>query len=243
VNNPSGAKTKAIIYVRVSTQKQGDSGLGLEAQRMSCQKFAVSNDIDVVEIITDVESGASADRAGLHNALNALETGRANAILVADITRLTRDSLDGEEMTRKWFSNKTDHLLLSVAEQYIDTRTAKGRRRLRDDLSEAQYERERTSEKTIAGLAVKKTQLAKTGDQLGAPTAEQKVPESTKLLLELHKQGVPERQIADILNQRGIPTARGGQWRQNSVQNVIKRDRDRAKKAVEVAATLVETTS
>jgi len=232
VNNPSGAKTKAIIYVRVSTDKQGQSGLGAEAQHLRCQQYAASNDVLVVDVITDVESGGDLDRPGLKKALAALENGQANAILISNLDRLTRDTEDGLSLTKKYFGEDSDYLLLSAGEN-IDPRTADGEFFLTIQLAIARRELRRIRERTKSSLAVKSRQLAKTGEQLGAPTAEQKVPEATQLVLKLHSDGVPERQIAEILNQRGVPTARGGQWRQNIVQNIIKRDK--AKKAAEAA--------
>jgi DNA invertase Pin-like site-specific DNA recombinase len=226
VNNPSGQKTRAIIYVRVSTDKQGESGLGLEAQRNKCIQFAALYEIDVVEIVTDVESGKDLDREGLQKALAALESGAANAILIYDLDRLTRDVADGASLIKKWFSEGSDYLLLSVNDK-IDTSTPEGELVLTVKLAVAQYERKKTIQRTKNALSVKKVQLAAEGKQLGAPRVEEAAPEAVKLILELKKQGHSQRAIADILNQRGIPSAKGGTWRQNLVWRIL----DRAEKA------------
>lgn len=82
--------TNAIAYIRVSTQKQGRSGLGLDGQRATISKFAASEGMNIIEWKQDIESGAYSDRKAL---LDAIEHARILMcpILVAKLDRLSRD--------------------------------------------------------------------------------------------------------------------------------------------------------
>lgn len=82
--------TNAIAYIRVSTQKQGRSGLGLEGQRATIIQFAASEGMNIIEWKQDIESGAHSDRKAL---VDAIEHARILKcpILVAKLDRLSRD--------------------------------------------------------------------------------------------------------------------------------------------------------
>jgi DNA invertase Pin-like site-specific DNA recombinase len=81
---------RAIGYVRVSTQKQGKSGLGLEAQETAIKNLAQAESLTIVQWLRDVESGSNSDRAALQQALaNAKVLGCP--IVVSKLDRLSRD--------------------------------------------------------------------------------------------------------------------------------------------------------
>lgn len=111
-------KTRAIGYVRVSTDKQADHGISLDAQRAKIEAYASLYDLDLIEVIVD--AGASAktlDRPGLQRALTLLKSGKADALIVVKLDRLTRSVSDLGTLVEKHFQKAA---LLSVAEQ-IDT--------------------------------------------------------------------------------------------------------------------------
>jgi DNA invertase Pin-like site-specific DNA recombinase len=81
---------KFICYYRVSTEKQGQSGLGLEAQKTICYAYARSINAEIVAEFTDIESGSHNDRAELLKALALLELENDSRLLVAKQCRLTR---------------------------------------------------------------------------------------------------------------------------------------------------------
>jgi DNA invertase Pin-like site-specific DNA recombinase len=81
----------AIGYIRVSTQKQGKSGLGLEAQQSSIKGFAASDNIRIVEWHQDIETGSHDARDGLNAALKRARLLRC-PIVVAKLDRLSRDA-------------------------------------------------------------------------------------------------------------------------------------------------------
>src|SRR5271155_4647643 len=118
--------TRTIAYLRVSTDKQADRGISLDAQRAKAHAYAQLYDLDLVEVIVD--AGASAktlDRPGLQRALAMLRDGNADAILVAKLDRLTRSVVHLGELVEDYFA-AGKWALLSVGEQ-IDTRSAAGR--------------------------------------------------------------------------------------------------------------------
>src|SRR3989442_8701879 len=154
--------TKAIGYIRVSTDKQADHGISLEAQQAKLTAYAQLYDVELVDIIVDAGvSAKTLDRPGLQRALGMLRKGQASALLVAKLDRLTRSVKDLGTLVEDYFSS--DKItLLSVADN-IDTRTAAGRLVLNVLGSVAQWEREVISERTSEALSHIKTQGHKTG--------------------------------------------------------------------------------
>ena len=82
-------REKAIAYYRVSTQRQGASGLGLEAQRMSVESFCKSKGWEIIAERQDVESGRHDDRPGLTEALAKCKAEGA-VLVIAKLDRLAR---------------------------------------------------------------------------------------------------------------------------------------------------------
>jgi DNA invertase Pin-like site-specific DNA recombinase len=142
-------RTRTIAYIRVSTDKQADRGVSLEAQRAKVQAYAALYDLDLVDVIVDAGVSASTlDRPGLQRALAALRAGRADALLVVKLDRLTRSVRDLGELVERHFNRAA---LLSVGEQ-IDTRSAAGRLVLNVLASVSQWEREAIGERTAAAM-------------------------------------------------------------------------------------------
>jgi DNA invertase Pin-like site-specific DNA recombinase len=159
-------KTRTVAYLRVSTDKQADHGVSLEAQRAKVTAYAAIYDLELVDVIVD--AGASAktlEREGLTKALGMLRSGKADALLVVKLDRLTRSVRDLGTLVEKFFANSR-WALLSVGEQ-VDTRTAAGRLVLNVLASVAQWEREATGERTSAALQHKAAEGEYTGG--GAP--------------------------------------------------------------------------
>jgi site-specific DNA recombinase len=146
------SRTRTVAYLRVSTDKQADRGVSLDAQRAKVAAYAELYDLELVEVVVD--AGASAktlDRPGLARALGMLRKGgEADALLVVKLDRLTRSVRDlGELVERHFAPGKA--ALLSVGEQ-IDTRSAAGRLVLNVLASVSQWEREAIGERTAAAM-------------------------------------------------------------------------------------------
>ncbi len=147
-------RTRTIGYVRVSTQAQVDAGVSLDAQEAKIRAYAELYDVELVEVIVDAGvSAKTLDRPGLTKALGMLRAGKADALLVVKLDRLTRSVRDlGELVERHFAPGKA--ALLSVGEQ-IDTRSAAGRLVLNVLASVSQWEREAIGERTAAAMAHK----------------------------------------------------------------------------------------
>src|SRR5881398_1607843 len=124
-HNTTGT-TKALGYICVSTEEQAERGISLDAQRAKLEAYAALYDLELIEVIVDAGvSAKSFERPGLQRAFSLLRKGKAAALLVAKLDRLTHSMRDlgalveDELVKGKW-------ALLSVAEQ-LDTRTASGR--------------------------------------------------------------------------------------------------------------------
>lgn len=143
--------TRAVAYLRVSTDKQADKGVSLEAQRAKVEAYAALYDVELVEVIVDAGvSAKSLERPGLDCALGMLKTGHADALLVVKLDRLTRSVRDLGELVERYFA-AGKAALLSVGEQ-IDTRSAAGRLVLNVLASVSQWEREAIGERTAAAM-------------------------------------------------------------------------------------------
>lgn len=152
--------TRVIIYSRVSTEEQADRGVSLAAQEERCRAYAGLYQLDVVEALADrAVSGKSLDRPALQAALTAIETGRADGLLVAKLDRLTRSVRDLGELLDGVFKSAA---LFSVSEQ-IDTRSAGGRLVLNVLASVSQWEREAIGERTATALRHKRARGERVG--------------------------------------------------------------------------------
>src|SRR5438094_3478005 len=86
---------KAVGYIRVSSLEQDESGAGLEAQRRAIADGVTQRGWELVRIYEDVASGKSTNgRHGLAVAINAIESGEADALMVAKLDRLSRSLMD-----------------------------------------------------------------------------------------------------------------------------------------------------
>lgn len=156
--------TRTIAYVRVSTDKQADSGLSLDAQSEKIKAYVGLYGLDLVETIVDAgESAKTLDRPGLQTALALLSSGKADALLVVKLDRLTRSVVDLGKLIEAYF-NSGKWALLSVGEQ-IDTRSAAGRLVLNILASVSQWEREAIAERTREVMQHKRA----AGEYTGGP--------------------------------------------------------------------------
>jgi site-specific DNA recombinase len=151
-----------VAYVRVSTEKQADKGVSLEAQKAKVEAYAQLYEIDLVDIVVDAGASAkSLSRPGLEIALGMLRDGRADALLIVKLDRLTRSVKDLGSLLDKYFA-PGKAALLSVSEQ-IDTRSAAGRLVLNVLASVSQWEREAIGERTSAAMQHKASKGEYTG--------------------------------------------------------------------------------
>lgn len=220
--------TKTVAYIRVSTEKQAEQGHSLEAQESKLKAYAALYDLDLVELVVD--SGVSAktlNRPGLQKALGMLQEGKAEAILVLSLSRLTRSVRDLGELVESYFA-QGKNALLSVSEQ-IDTRSAAGRLVLNVLASVSQWEREAIGERTKNVLQHMKSEGRRVGGKvrygfqdvdgkLVPIESEQRVIRAAR---DLHAQGRSWNWIASKLNAQGFTSRAGTGFQAVQVQKML----------------------
>jgi DNA invertase Pin-like site-specific DNA recombinase len=220
------AQGKFVSYLRVSTARQGHSGLGLEAQRSAVASFLNGGRWKLIAEYVEVESGSRDDRPKLAEALSVCRLHNAT-LVIAKLDRLSRDA----------------HFLLGL--------TKAGVRFVAADMPEAnemvvgmmavvaQAERKMISQRTKAALAAAKTRGVKLGkpenlrnQMMGCANgraartraAINRAGDLLPIIADIRAGGAASlRAIAAEMNLRGIPTARGCVWSAVQVQRVMER--------------------
>jgi DNA invertase Pin-like site-specific DNA recombinase len=213
---------KFVAYFRVSTDKQGKSGLGLEAQRKSVLDYLDGGRWSLVAEFTEIESGKRNDRPELEKALAACKKQKAK-LVIAKLDRLSRNlafiaalmdsGVEFVAVDNPHANKLTVHILAAVA----------------------QHEREIISARTSAALAAAKAR----GKRLGNPRlsearrhaamankerADRYSANVLPVIREIQRSGIKSlRGVARALAARGTRTSRGGAWSPVQVSAILKR--------------------
>ena len=220
---------KTIGYVRVSTDKQADRGVSLDAQAEKIRAMAVVHNAELVDIIVDGgESARSLQRPGMERLLAQVDGKKVQAVIVAKLDRLTRSVKDLCELLERF--ERRGVALISVAES-LDTSSAAGRLVLNIMTAVSQWEREAIGERTRDAMSHKRAngervgniqfgyRLGTDGKHVQPDAAEQAV---LKEIHHLRHGGHTMRGIAAALNQRELRTRRGSAWRLEHVARILK---------------------
>jgi DNA invertase Pin-like site-specific DNA recombinase len=217
-----------VSYIRVSTGKQGKSGLGIEAQREAIARFAAAEGCELLAEYVEIETGKGADaldrRPKLAEAL--AKAGKVKApVIVVKLCRLSRDVafISGLMAQRVPFI---------VAELGADADPFM----LHIYAALAEKERSLIADRTRAALAQKKAQGTVLGNRTNLPDAQAKGAAANRaaadafaanvlpIIRQIEASGLTgHRAIAAALNARGIRTARGGAWHDSTVRNLLTR--------------------
>jgi site-specific DNA recombinase len=220
---------RAIGYTRVSTDKQADRGVSLDAQTEKIRAMALVHDAELIDIIVEAgESAKSLNRPGMQRLLALIDSGEVQTVIVAKLDRLTRSVKDLCELLERF--ERRGVALISVAES-LDTGSAAGRLVLNIMTAVSQWEREAIGERTRDALSHKRSngecvgnirfgyRLCADGKHVEPDPGEQAV------LAEIHhlrRGGHTLRGIAAALNHRTLRTHRGSAWRLEHVARIIK---------------------
>lgn len=216
-----------VAYLRVSTDRQGKSGLGLEAQRAAVDAFATANGYTLTGEHVEVETGKGADaldrRPQLAAALAAARKARC-AVVVAKLDRLSRDVA----FVAGLMAQRVPFLVAELGEG-VDPFV------LHMYAALAEKERAMISARTKAALASKvgkgilgnRTNLAEASAAGQAANARQADAFAANVLpvIDSVREGGAKslHAVADALNARGIATARGGDWTATQVRRMLNR--------------------
>jgi DNA invertase Pin-like site-specific DNA recombinase len=222
--------TKAVAYFRVSTARQGASGLGLEAQRVAVEALCVARQWDIIAPpFTEVESGKRADRPELLKAIDRCRVTGAT-LVVAKLDRLSRNAA--------FLLTLRDSGVAFVAADMPDANNLTvGIMAL-----VAQQEREAISARTKAALAAAKARGTCLGNPNGAAAlrragkgsaaavaaskrnADAHAARLRPVVDRMRREGHNSlERLAAALNAEGMVTPRGGRWHASSVRNLLER--------------------
>jgi len=212
--------TKAVSYLRVSTDKQGKSGLGLEAQREAVQRYVTANNLELTGEFIEVETGkgsnALSKRPELVAALATAKRAKAG-LIIAKLDRLARNV----------------HFISGLMETGVEFAVADmpnaDRFQLHLFAALAEKEAEVISQRTKAALAAAKergTELGKNGKVLAAQNkadAMERLEPIAADLLALKAEGLSMRKMVAALNDRGIASPAGSKWHLASLHKALAR--------------------
>ncbi len=214
---------KYVIYRRVSTKRQGDSGLGLEAQVRDIELFLANYSPEPYEVLatfTDVKSGKDADRQALKDAIELAREHSAD-LLVSKLDRISRDV----EMIARLLKDK--RLKLRVASMpHAD------KFQLHIYAALAEQERDFISLRTKQALAAAKARGVKLGgmrdatmkrNEAAKEAADAAAQRVSSIIVPMRDGGSSLQAIADALNTANVPTPRNRQWAPMSVKNALDR--------------------
>jgi DNA invertase Pin-like site-specific DNA recombinase len=216
-----------VTYCRVSTKAQGRSGLGLEAQREALARFAVTEDFEIVREFIEIETGKGADaldrRPQLAAALAEARRRRC-PVAVAKLDRLSRDVhfISGLMAERVPFvvaelGADVDPFILHLFAALAEKERAMIATRTRDALARAKARGVKLGGPKLA-------QARKAAVEAIEANADRHASNVLPIIREIQRAGATSlRAIADALNARGVPTARGGRWQAQTVSNALAR--------------------
>ena len=209
--------TTMIGYLRVSTEEQANSGLGLEAQRDTIQRYADAHGWDVIWYADEGLSAKSLDRAQLQAALARLHViprrRDVAGIVVAKLDRLSRSVHDFSGILKLAAARKWSVVAIDLG---VDTSTPTGKLVANVMMSVAEWEREVIGERTSVAMQAAKRQ----GRHMGRVST---LPQATGDRLLALRATHTLAGTAVQLNAEGIPTATGTPWSANTVSKVHQR--------------------
>lgn len=214
-SNVKKRSNEVIGYLRVSTEEQAQSGLGLADQRAAIEHEAQRRDWPAVTFLSDQGfSAKNLERPAIGEAIGRLRTGQAALLVVSKLDRLSRSLLDFATLMDQAHREGWELVVLDLA---LDTTTPSGRLMANVMASFAEYERQLIGQRTSAALQQRKAQ----GVRLGRP---QRVPDDVAdRILREYRSGQRMTAIAQGLQADGVPTVRGGRaWYPSTIGGVLR---------------------
>ena len=220
---------KFVAYYRVSTAKQGASGLGLEAQRTAVQDHLNGGRWKLIAEVTEVESGKKNGRPALAKALGVCRIHGAT-LIIAKLDRLARNvafisnlmeagDVEFEAVDFPQANRLTVHILAAVAEHEAAMISA----RTKAALAAAKKRGVQLGGDRAGIIASQSPKGVKASIKVCRAKAAKRAADLMPIIEGLRADGATSlRQIAKALTERGIPAPRGGEWQAAQVQRVLK---------------------
>jgi DNA invertase Pin-like site-specific DNA recombinase len=201
------AARRAIGYACVASASNGD----LHAHTEAVTAFCAERGLALQTVVHDVESPGPENRPTLAWALEQIVKDQADVLVVPRLRDLSSNVANLAPLLR-WF--ESDQRTLMALDLQLDTSTEAGRLAAGAIVGVGGWEHDRISERTRAGL-----QAARSRGGAQGRTAVADVPELQERIARMRDEGMTLQAIADVLNEEGVPTLRGGaMWRPSSVQ-------------------------
>lgn len=211
------ARAEVIGYLRVSTEEQADSGLGLEAQRAVIEAEASRRGWSLRFVEDAGYSAKTLTRPGIQGALRDLASSAASALVVSKLDRLSRSVLDFASVVARAQRQGWGVVALDVG---LDTTSIHGRLITTIVMAIAEWEREMIGKRTREALRAKRRQ----GFRLGRPRA---IPEPVeRLVRSLAEEGRSLEEICQELHNCGLNPPGGGSWARSTIRAVLRRARE-----------------
>lgn len=219
------ASRRFVAYYRVSTVKQGRSGLGLDAQRSTVTNFLHGQEAEILAEFIEVESGRRKDRQQLTSAINYARVTKSS-LIIAKLDRLARNVSFTSALMESGIefvccdlpsANKfTIHIMSALAEMEAEMISS----RTKAALAEAKKRGVRLGNPRLSQYRPD----PRTGGQARKKIADNQAKSYVGLVLEARQKGAITLQAtADFLNTRGALTPKGNQWHPATVQRMLKR--------------------
>jgi DNA invertase Pin-like site-specific DNA recombinase len=200
-----------IGYVTVSSEAhRNEADPAVHAIEAACERAG----LELSEVVTDRESGRGLVRPGLTYALKQIAEGQASGLIVSDLRRLSRSTVDLGSLM-EWFRDAGAGLI--ALDLGVDTSTPVGREVAMTLITLGDWERERIARRTRSGL----TEVTAGGRRVGRPSLRDR-PDLVERITAMRSANMTLQAIADQLNAESVPTLRGGaMWRPSSVQAAL----------------------
>lgn len=219
----------AYGYIRVSTDEQGNSGLGLDAQRARIEGYCLGRGLPLVRVFEDPGvSGGKSLSSRVAGAELLRSVGKGDVVIAAKLDRLFRSVVDAAGTIAEFVKRGIE--LVAVSEGF-DMTSMYGRAMAQMASVFAELEREMIRERTREAMSVKRKRGERisriapygwsfSGKSLAANDQEQKIKARIR---DLREQGTSLQGIANILNAEQVPTKQGKPWIHTTIRSILKR--------------------
>jgi len=221
--------TKFVSYLRVSTAKQGRSGLGLEAQRAAIDAYALPRHLAELKTFTEIESGKSNARPELAKALHLCKVTGAT-LVIAKLDRLSRNAaflLTLRDSGVKFIAADmpdANELTVGIMALVAEQERMAISRRTREALQAAKARGQRLGNPNGAAALRRAGKGNAAGVKAVVASADVHARDLEPVIQSLRDEGIVSLGgIAAALTERGMRTPRGGQWHKASVRNLLAR--------------------